>query len=813
MFLNALDDVSIIDDPSSEFHSDIVEKKPLNDQMESVEIPRFLQESYVNGTPPIKCLRQWQYDLFSRKEWKNKENCIILVPTAGGKTVAAEVAIAQLLDHDAEAKVIYCLPFVSLASEKFLDFAKKFKGFSVYPFYSNLGGSEFKRGNIAVCTFEKAHNLINSAIRNQYIDKIKLIIIDEIHMIGDQKRGPTIEAIITKIKLLQNHPRIIGLSATIDGNDAINLGKWLNGFVHQSSTRPSCITQFVKSPTGGLHKLQNGIIGDELFQLKSLPGDKYHILPLVADTIKKNPKNTILIFVNSRKETRVISNLISTYLFSPEFGKISSVIRPSSEVIEERKKLVQKISSIQSYNDEIMCKCIMNGVGFHNAGLLLEERKIIEDGLRNDVLNVIVATTTLSAGININSVSTVIIFDVFRHELGKKIPLTTVQYNQMAGRAGRTTDNPGKTIIIQHNDEKEEIDLISQLSKQKIGKLYPHLLDKSEFDRYYLQCICYYQNNKHNFAMNTFEYFNKKMNFDEIEEKRKESIQRLINLRLILDENKATKLGFAVAGANFGIDEGLNVYENLKKAQLLTCFSDELHLMYLCIPTDIGFTTPPYSKEIWSNLFFEHSYVMNKIFQMTNGEFNRIIALSHVQGGIKTNKELDFSLDHIYASAIILDIIDEKPINEIEKKFQIDRGIIQALQTNISTFAGQVTKFCELCGFYLLGSAINRFRNRLENGVKNELLNLMQIPSCTKSIARLLFNKGIEDINQLLESSLDEIESIISNSGSSVPDELNETENEKIIAEKLKSEAYIIAENKQRIEDFENSLIEMKYEK
>ena len=70
-----------------------------------------------------------------------------------------------------------------------------------------------------------------------------------------------------------------------------------------------------------------------------------------------------------------------------------------------------------------------------------------------------------------------------------------------------------------------------------------------------------------------------------------------------------------------------------------------------------------------------------------------------------------------------------------------------------------------------------------------------------------------EDINQLLESSLDEIESIISNSGSSVPDELNETENEKIIAEKLKSEAYIIAENKQRIEDFENSLIEMKYEK
>ena len=72
MFLNALDDVSIIDDPSSEFHSDIVEKKPLNDQMESVEIPRFLQESYVNGTPPIKCLRQWQYDLFSRKEWKTK---------------------------------------------------------------------------------------------------------------------------------------------------------------------------------------------------------------------------------------------------------------------------------------------------------------------------------------------------------------------------------------------------------------------------------------------------------------------------------------------------------------------------------------------------------------------------------------------------------------------------------------------------------------------------------------------------------------------------------------------------------------------
>ena len=94
----------------------------------------------------------------------------------------------------------------------------------------NVGGNDFHRGQIAVCTFEKAHSIINSALTGGYANQIKLIIIDEVHMIGDEFRGPVIEALIVKAMLMKNNPRIIGMTATVNQKDAIRLSKWINGF-------------------------------------------------------------------------------------------------------------------------------------------------------------------------------------------------------------------------------------------------------------------------------------------------------------------------------------------------------------------------------------------------------------------------------------------------------------------------------------------------------------------------------------------------------------------------------------------------------
>ncbi|KAH0788441.1 DEAD/DEAH box helicase family protein [Histomonas meleagridis] len=786
------DDFFDLDPSSSDYYFNPSQtKKVFNQEMESVGIPKFLQESYVKGDPPpaINSLRNWQYELFSNEDWKSEKNCVVLVPTAGGKTVAAEVAIAQLLEKNPNAKALYCLPFVSLASEKYEEFKKRFRKFVVRPFFSNLG-YEFNSGHIAVCTFEKAHTLINCAIKNNYISKIKLVIIDEIHMMGKPSRGATIEAIISKVKLLTNQPRIIGLSATLRHDDAFQLAKWLNGFCYQNASRPSCIAQYIKSPDGHLHKIQDGNFIQFGPKLESIHTDTNHILPLVADTIRQKPKNTVLIFVNSRKETRDISRLIATKLYSNEFLQKRHLPEPTPEVIEQRKLLIEKLKRVKDFDtDSLMEACILKGVCFHSAGLLLQERSLIEYGIKNGILNIIVATTTLSAGININSVSTVIIYNVFRKENFKNISLTPDQYNQMGGRAGRTSDNPGKVIIIQHK-ENEESNLIKELSKQEMGKLNSYLLNETEFDRYYLQCICFFPDSS-DFIRQTYNYCSNLINEQEIEIRRIESIQRLTEKGLLIND-KPTQLGIAISRVNLGIDEGLNLYDRVIRTTDLS-IKDDLHLLYLCMPTDIGFRTPSYKDQKWDKIIDKHMHTIEIALHLSRIEIQKIFTL-----GYKENKKIDIELDRIYAAAIMFEMINETPLKDIEIMFEIDRGILQSLQQNSVTFSGQLMNFCELIGFFILAGALSGFRKRLELSVKNELLDLMQIPSCKKSYARLLYNVGITCVPTFAETECDKILNILFK---------NESKDQKDLVMSMLNEAQMIMENKRRIEEYENSLM------
>ena len=659
-------------------------------------------------------------------------------------------------------------------------------------------------------------------MRNQYIDRFKLVIIDEIHMLGDSHRGATIEALVAKLKLLQTPPRIIGLSATINRDDAAIYGKWLGGFVYSCAERPSLIKQYVILPDGHQSRIINGEIKPSFRKVETISQDKNYFLPLIADAIKSNPHGSVLIFVNSRKETREYASLIAKFLYSDTFGAISKIPQPSNYLLEQRKSLISKIENTKFSNDQLMAKCLMKGVAFHNAGLLLEERKFIEDALRNGIINVIVATTTLSAGINITNVTTVIIKNVFRFDGEEQISLTGAQYNQMAGRAGRTALNSGNVIILQQKLDDKETNVIKELSRYNIGHIKGHLMEKSEFDRFYLQCLAFFQcNNASEFPSKLYEVFSRDIKQATLDLLRDDSKSRLIANRLIINENKVTKLGNAIAGANFGIEEGLEVYEIVKKAQYNVCLSDELHLLFLVIPEDIGFRTPPYSEHIWQSLFSNHHHVINEIIQLPDEELEKRITLSYIRGGIKNKDSVDKTLDKLYAASILLDVINEKSLAEIEDVYSVDRGTIQSLQTNVSTFAGQVVKFCELCSFQVLGAAINKFRKRLDYSVKNELLPLMSLPSCSQNMARIFFNQGIETPNDLALLGIAEIVPILITALNLPPpiptsftfhsrsNSQNSKQDVEKLASLLKSEAEKLVENQRKINEIGESMIQL----
>jgi replicative superfamily II helicase len=738
----------------------------INDEMTRLNIPDFLQHSYLTGLPPpvIAHLRQWQIDLITRPEFQDRRSAIVLVPTSGGKTVAADIAIAHLLRDDPGAKAIYALPFVALANEKFLEFTKRFFKFSVRAFYQNVGGPDFRRGQIAVCTYEKAHSLINAAILGKYSERLKLLVVDEIHMIGEEHRGPVVEALVVKALLLRPRMRIIGLTATVNVNDGQRLADWIDGFNFVSDVRPSQVRQLLKTIEGDLKILENGRLGSKIASLKAPIGDPCHVMDPIRRLLQRSLEPSVLIFVNTRADTHRFAELISARLYDKTV-ELPCVPQASTAIMDARKKLIQDIVKAAGGIDEPIRRCLLNGVSVHHAGLLLEERKLIEEAARNKVISILVATTTLSAGVNIHSVSRVFIMGIYRKTIDGNVRIPSSQFTQMVGRAGRTEGQSGDAVIFAQTSHPSEITDIIKLSTHEIPDITPHLRDAGELERFYLQSLAIGlvlpEGGITDFLSSTFRFQN--------EEADESATERLVKLGLIHNGNHAaTALGRSIAGSSISIEEGLQMAEVVKQMQMDLCLTDEVHLLYLCVSTQIAATLKPepYNSPIWLEIFDRHRHVLRLITKMDDRAIDHMQDLPAIFGGAgRNNKEQDSHFDRVYVAAIMRELINEVAITEITRKFKIDRGTIQSLQMQCASFAGQMSKFCELFGAGLLAATLTRFRQRLNFGARTELLGLIVLPSCSRNVARRLVNCGITSPIELADLKVEAIAPLIAAKG------------------------------------------------
>lgn len=728
----------------------------INDEMCDVYIPAFLQHSYINGNPPpvITTLRSWQRGLLSRQEWEKGKNCVVVAPTSGGKTLVAEVSIAQLLEDDPLAKIIYTLPFVALASEKNADIQQRFKRYLVRPFYQNVGGSDFQRGSIAICTYEKAHSILNSAIKNHYISKIKLVIIDEVHMIGDGSRGVVCESLIMKLMALPHKPRIITLTATLNKFDAIKLSQSINGFFHFTTIRSAEIKQYISTWNGTLLKIKDNELVKILTQT-SIKEDTFFILPMVRTVLRKATLSSVIIFVNTRLEAKKLAIFISKHLNDP-IEKVPPTNTPTPEVLQRRKDILHDLSICQSGADPSLSFCIENGIAFHHAGLLLEERKIVERGVKDGSIQIVVATTTLSAGVNIRNVSRVIIYSPYRKNQRQKEMISTSLFAQMSGRSGRVEGRDGDVIVIARSTP--EIDELKQMMTQPLPNVESSILKTTQIYSYVLQTLTYGLSRDFyslkSFMMTSFCYTQK--DSSEVDALINKSVDYLTKNKLINNKFITTKIGNAISASNLTIEEGLKLNDILEKMMKSLCLIDDLHLLFLCSPQQTGVYVPSFKEPIWESIFEKHSHVIYLITDKTIDELRRIIVFSF-NGRLQMDSENLSIFERIYTACVLECLIDEMSLSEIEKKYNIERGTIQSLQTNASSYTGQVTRFVESMEFLPLAAALQQFIKRLSFGVRNDLVELMRLPSMRREIARKLFDKGIKEPKDLVMLSVDEI--------------------------------------------------------
>jgi len=164
------------------------------------------------------------------------KNLLVCTPTASGKTLIAELAALSAILNN-KTKAVYIVPLRSLASEKYKDFKRKYGTFiNVKLAMGDIDSPDpqLQDADFIICTAEKLDSLLRH--HAPWVQRIGVVIADEIHLLNDPGRGPTLEILLTMLKKILPKSQFISLSATI-GNQK-ELAAWLDAELVVDDWRP-----------------------------------------------------------------------------------------------------------------------------------------------------------------------------------------------------------------------------------------------------------------------------------------------------------------------------------------------------------------------------------------------------------------------------------------------------------------------------------------------------------------------------------------------------------------------------------------------
>jgi helicase len=304
------------------------------------------------------------------------KNLVIFAPTASGKTFCAELAAMKTI-LEKKKKVVYMVPLVALANEKYREFKKKYSqlGIKVALSIGDLDSDDpfLKSYQLIVVSNEKMDSLIRHGA--DWINDIGLIVVDEIHLLDHAERGPTLEITLTLLRKLVPNAQILALSATI--RNAKELAGWLDADTVISEWRPVKLYKGVSYP----------------YRIKFLEKEGYELdktLPLEASIVK----NTLglgkqaLFFVSTRRGAESLAEKLGEVI-------VCQLSKNERRELEKLANEVESVLEVPTQQCKKIAKCIRLGSAFHHAGILYKQKSLIEENFRSGLIKVIVATPTL----------------------------------------------------------------------------------------------------------------------------------------------------------------------------------------------------------------------------------------------------------------------------------------------------------------------------------------------------------------------------------------------------------------------------------
>jgi len=380
------------------------------------------------------------------------KNMLLAMPTASGKTLLAELAMLGAALKGGRS--LYIVPLRALATEKYDSF-KKFRdldisiGISTGDF--DKRDERLGKNQIIIATSEKADSLMRNGA--SWVRDLSVLVVDEIHLLNDPGRGPTLEMTITKLRHCNPELQVIGLSATIA--NAQEIAAWLKAEMVSSDWRPISLREGV---------ICNGklVFADSELPLAGAKTSKDEVMALVKDTLSQSAQ--ILIFESSRKNAEAAAS------------KLTGLI-PVSDASSELSQNI--LATGESETAVRLANCVSRGVAFHHAGLLTEQRHLVEQGFRDNKIKIIASTPTLAAGLNLPA-RRVLIKSYRRYEYGRgMVAIPVIEYRQMAGRAGRPGLDPYGESFLMAKDNSELLDLFERYIRGSPEEIWSKLASES----------------------------------------------------------------------------------------------------------------------------------------------------------------------------------------------------------------------------------------------------------------------------------------------------------------------------------------------
>lgn len=397
----------------------------------------------------------------------NKKNSLVITaPTGSGKTVILELAIVKLLmnfektNFNNDFKVVYVCPVKALCNERFNDWEPKFRclGISCIEVTGD-GGDYFDLVgyNLIITTPEKWDSLTRKWRDNAgLVQLVKLFLIDEVHLLGDFKRGPVLEAIVCRMKtvskVLKLEPvRFVAISATIYNVE--DLALWLGTkdspadfFKFGNDVRPVQLQKIVKG------YYQPPKQSDFLFDIQL----SYKLKTVILDYSNGKPS---LVFCSTRKSVLQTAKILSEQL-----------------TFHFTQTQLENLSDGAAFiTDNKLRELILCGIGYHHAGVTSEDRHHVQNLFASGSLPILVATSTLAMGVNLPA-HLVVIKSTKQYKAGRLEEYPESSILQMIGRAGRPQfDTTAIAIIMTKNDTVGKYEKMLESKEVIESSLHLHL--------------------------------------------------------------------------------------------------------------------------------------------------------------------------------------------------------------------------------------------------------------------------------------------------------------------------------------------------